>query len=125
MYYITIKGHFSSAHNLREYKGKCEDLHGHNWKVDVVLKGGKLDKTGMLVDFKEAKKWMNKVLGRLDHTYLNETPPFDQTNPTSENIAHYIFQEMKLKVKTYKNVPVAVHKIMVWENENSAATYEE
>lgn len=124
MYHIIIKGHFSSAHNLRGYKGKCEELHGHNWKVDITLAGTRLDKTGLLVDFREAKQWMNSVLDRLDHGYLNEKTPFDKINPTSENIARYIHDEMRRQAAAYKKTKVSVQRVRVWENDNAGAVYE-
>lgn len=124
MYYVTIRGGFSSAHNLRNYCGNCENLHGHNWKVDVTLKGELLDKDGMLVDFRVAKKWLKNVLGKLDHAYLNKAKPFIKTNPTSENIAAYIFSQIKGMAGKVKKAHIAVHQVRVWENENSAATYE-
>ena len=122
MYYITIKGGFSSAHNLRNYCGNCENLHGHNWRVEVTLKGKQLDKDGMLVDFREAKQWLKDVLSKLDHTYLNKTRPFDKINPTSENIAAHIFREIRKAAGKKKKI--LVHQVRVWESENSAATYE-
>jgi 6-pyruvoyltetrahydropterin/6-carboxytetrahydropterin synthase len=116
MYSIKIEANFSAAHNLRGYKGKCEDLHGHNWKVEAAVLKDKLDKTGMVLDFKCLKTKLEKVLDSLDHKYLNDDPYFKKVNPTSENIAKYIYDRLKaggLKVKS----------ITVWETENSAATY--
>ncbi len=117
MYRIKVEGHFSSAHNLRHYKGKCEELHGHNWKVEAVAACATLDKIGMLLDFKYLKMKLNKILEKLDHKYLNNIPYFKKHNPTSENIAKYIFDVLKPQVKYLKS-------ITVWETDNSCATYD-
>jgi 6-pyruvoyltetrahydropterin/6-carboxytetrahydropterin synthase len=112
-----VESEFSSAHNLRGYKGKCEELHGHNWKVEVVVAKPELDKTGMALDFKDLKKKMNNVLEKLDHKYLNKISYFKKVNPTSENIAKYIYDRLKQQISALKSVTV-------WENNRSAATYE-
>ena len=117
MYTIKVELSFSSAHNLREYKGKCESLHGHNWKVEAAASGVKLDKAGMLLDFKYLKSELSEILDKLDHTYLNGLAYFKKINPTSENIAKYIYGRLKLKVPEIKS-------ITVWENSTSCATYE-
>ena len=90
MFEVMVLGEFSSAHNLRGYKGKCEDLHGHNWKVELIAQNNALDATGMVVDFRELKAKLNNVLEELDHKYLNDIDYFKKVNPTSENIAKYI-----------------------------------
>ena len=118
MYKVRVEGVFSSAHNLRGYKGKCEALHGHNWKVEVVVSSEKLDKIGMLMDFKLLKEKLNTILEGLDHKYLNKQKPFDKINPTSENIARYIYDSLKLKIPNLSSVTV-------WENNTSSAIYEE
>ena len=118
MYKIKVEAHFSSAHNLRGYKGKCEELHGHNWKVEVMAEKEKLDNIGMVMDFKLLKKRLNTVLDKLDHKYLNRLPYFKKFNPTSENIAKFIFDNLKAKVP-------AVKSVTVWETGTSVATYEE
>jgi 6-pyruvoyltetrahydropterin/6-carboxytetrahydropterin synthase len=118
MYSIKVELVFSAAHNLREYKGKCEALHGHNWKIEAIAAGSKLDKTGMLLDFKYLKSQLSEVLAEFDHTYLNDLAYFKEVNPTSENIAKYIYGRLKAKVPEIKS-------ITVWENSASCATYEE
>ncbi len=118
MYKITVESTFSSAHNLRGYRGKCEALHGHNWKVEASVTKGALDKTGMVLDFKLLKKKLNKILDRLDHRYLNDLAYFKKVNPTSENIAEFIFKNLR------RSIP-AVSAVTVWENNTSYATYEE
>ena len=116
MYSIKVEASFSSAHNLRGYKGKCEELHGHNWKVEIIAADDKLDKSGMLLDFKYLKMKLNDVLEKLDHTHLNNIPHFKKFNPTSENIAKYIYDNLKTEIHKLKSVTV-------WESENSSATY--
>ncbi len=118
MYSVKVEGGFSSAHNLRGYKGKCEELHGHNWKVEITASKSGLDKIGFVLDFKYLKMKLNKVLEKLDHTYLNKIPYFKKANPTSENIAKYIYSRLK------PGIPV-LESVTVWENNTSSATYEE
>ena len=118
MFSVKVEGNFSSAHNLRGYKGKCEALHGHNWKIEAVVAKDGPDKAGMVLDFKYLKAQLNKILDKLDHKYLNNLPYFKKANPTSENIAKYIYDRLKVKVP-------AVKSVTVWENSVSSATYEE
>ncbi len=116
MYSIKVETNFSAAHNLRGYKGKCEQLHGHNWKVEAVVSKNKLDKTGMALDFRFLKDKLNAAIETLDHAYLNELPYFKKVNPTSENIAKYIYDRIRPGVPD-------IRSITVWESENSSATY--
>ncbi len=125
MFFVKVKTYFSSAHNLRNYKGSCEMLHGHNWVVEATFKGRRLDETGMLFDFRSARKWLYEVIEGLDHKYLNELPQFKDTNPTSENIARYIFVRLRDKLRKEQVLKVQVANITIWENERSAASYEE
>ncbi len=118
MFEVKVISNFSSAHRLRGYKGKCEELHGHNWKVKLIVTGEKLDKTGMVFDFQYLKTRLNKLLDKLDHKYLNNIAYFKKTNPTSENIAKYIYDNLKSTIAGLKSVTV-------WESENCSATYEE
>lgn len=118
MYKIKVEGHFSSAHNLRGYKGKCESLHGHNWKVEAAVTSAELDSCGMVMDFKALKQELEEQLSELDHKYLNESPCFSEVNPTSENIARYLYLALKKKVP-------GLSSVRVWESENSSATYYE
>jgi 6-pyruvoyltetrahydropterin/6-carboxytetrahydropterin synthase len=117
MYSVRVESTFSSAHNLRGYKGKCEELHGHNWKIEAVASKVKLDKAGMVLDFKYLKKELNKILDKLDHKYLNKIPYFKKVNPTSENIAEYIYCRLKPRVP-------GIRSVTVWENNASCATYD-
>ncbi|MBP7836240.1 MAG: 6-carboxytetrahydropterin synthase QueD [Candidatus Omnitrophica bacterium] len=116
MYKIKIEGDFSSAHNLRGYKGKCEELHGHNWRVEVAVAGSKLDKIGMVMDFKCLKEKLHAILERLDHKYLNNIAYFKKVNPTSENIAKYIYDNLKNRIPS-------LYSVTVWESDKASATY--
>lgn len=120
MYYVSAIQHFSAAHSLRGYQGKCENLHGHNYKVEVELKGLELTKAGMVVDFTDLRTALDKVLSRLDHKHLNDIKPFDKINPTAENIAKLIYEEMLLKFSSKK---IKVYHVVVWESEGCKATY--
>jgi 6-pyruvoyltetrahydropterin/6-carboxytetrahydropterin synthase len=116
VYKIKVEATFSAAHNLRGYKGKCEELHGHNWKVEISAASRKLDKIGMVMDFKCLKEKLNALLDRFDHKYLNDVLYFKRVNPTSENIAKYIFDNLK------KEIP-ALDSVTVWESDKACATY--
>ena len=118
MFEIKVRSDFSAAHNLRNYEGKCERLHGHNWIVEAVFRYEKLDKNGLAVDFKIAKAALKDTVESLDHSYLNELGPFKKTNPTSENIAKFLYGGMKKKMKS-------IYSVAVWENEKSCAVYYE
>lgn len=112
---------FSAAHSLRGYRGRCENLHGHNWKVRVHVKARELNPLGMVMDFGEIEEALNAILAKLDHQNLNETSPFVTTNPTSENIAKYIFREASKIIDTDN---LRVDRVMIWEKDNSCAVYE-
>jgi len=120
MYELTVKSTFSAAHSLRDYEGPCSRLHGHNWVVEVVVGGSELHPNGMLVDFGDVKKAASDVLSHLDHQNLNEVPPFDQTNPTSENLARWIYEQVGKRVNTGG---LKVTRVSVREAETSCATY--
>ncbi|MEW6355629.1 MAG: 6-carboxytetrahydropterin synthase QueD [Planctomycetota bacterium] len=119
MYELTVESEFAAAHNLREYDGKCENLHGHNWKVQVILAAEKLDRLGMVMDFRDAKRIVADVLDEYDHHYLNELEDFKEHNPTTENIARILQQ--KLAGQMPQGVTVA--KVTVWESERCGASY--
>lgn len=121
-YILEVEDFFSSAHNLRDYEGKCENLHGHNWKVRVYVSGEKLDNSGMLLDFKILKRELRRIIDYLDHRYLNEVEPFDRINPSSENIAKFIFEKLQEALSQYN---VAVERVTVYESEGTGASYEE
>jgi len=118
MYEIKVRSNFSAAHNLREYHGKCENLHGHNWNIEAIFAYRSLSKSGMAVDFKEAKSLLESVLEKFDHSYLNEIEAFEKLNPTSENMAKLIYDRIKKNNR-------CIASVSVWENENSCATYKE
>lgn len=120
MFELNIRKEFSAAHRLREYQGQCEALHGHNWKVEIFVSSAKLNKTGLVADFRDLKQCLNEVLEELDHAYLNELPHFRKHNPTSESIAKYIFDKLKSKVAKLK---VRLSKVTVWESDNANASY--
>jgi 6-pyruvoyltetrahydropterin/6-carboxytetrahydropterin synthase len=118
MYQITVEQHFDAAHALRGYQGKCENLHGHSFKVVARIKASKLNEIGLAYDFREFKASLNEVLERFDHTNLNEIAPFNNINPSSENIAATIFHELQPKIKG-----VSLVSVEVWESPTSAAEY--
>jgi 6-pyruvoyltetrahydropterin/6-carboxytetrahydropterin synthase len=123
MYRIGVWDHFSSAHYLRNYQGKCEHIHGHNWKVEVVLEGNSLDKAGMLLDFGILKKHLKEIMEILDHKCLNDDIEFfRELSPSSENIARFIFQELKKKLE---NENIKVFEVKVFESESSYAIFRE
>jgi len=122
MYKLKVTTHFSAAHFIRNYKGKCESLHGHNWKVEVVVSRPDLDSLGMAIDFSELKKITKDVLEKLDHKNLNDLEHFKQHNPSSEEIAGYIFRELKPKILE-KNCQL--EQVRVWETDTSCAIYKE
>jgi 6-pyruvoyltetrahydropterin/6-carboxytetrahydropterin synthase len=120
MYEVKIKTDFSAAHNLREVGGKCESLHGHNFTVEVVVESEMLDEGGMVIDFRLLKSKTKEVLDALDHKYLNEHPFFRRINPSSENLATFIFDELSRQIDRGSR---RVNRVSVWESETSRATY--
>lgn len=120
MYELKVITQFAAAHQLRNYTGKCERLHGHNWKVEVILRGEKLNNTGLLIDFKEVKEATDRILEELDHSFLNELPQFKDQNPSSENIAVYIFENLSSKLN---NNQIKVSKVTAWESDSASASY--
>lgn len=120
MYELKIEDSFAAAHNLRGYKGQCEELHGHNWKVEVVVRADRLDATGLAIDFQELKRATDDVLKGLDHTYLNDLPAFRENNPSSENIARYIFEELARHIE---REGLWMHRVTAWESERACASY--
>lgn len=118
MFELKIKGEFSSAHFLRQYEGKCKNLHGHNWKVEIVVCKEGLDSIGMVADFGLLKAKMNEVLDVLDHKCLNDLDHFQEVNTTSENIAKYIYEEYCRIIG-----PIQVKSVSVWESDSSCVKY--
>jgi 6-pyruvoyltetrahydropterin/6-carboxytetrahydropterin synthase len=122
MFEVTVEQTFAAGHALRNYKGKCENVHGHNFRVQVVIEGDRLDDTGLLVDFIDVKQTMRGIIDRLDHVFLNDIAPFDIKNPSAENIAEYFHQEMTRGLNGAP-VPIRVREVKVWETEIQSATY--
>ena len=120
MYKITVEEHFDAAHFLRGYQGKCEALHGHRFTVVVSLSASGLDELGMAYDFTELKKHLRKILARLDHICLNDLEPFDRINPSSENIATVIYNEL---APALEGAPASLASVEVWESPRSRAAY--
>jgi 6-pyruvoyltetrahydropterin/6-carboxytetrahydropterin synthase len=122
MFEVSVEQTFAAGHALRNYKGACENVHGHNFKIQVTIEGQELDQTGMLVDFLDVKQSMRDVIARLDHKFLNDVPPFDVKNPSAENIAEYFYEELTSGLVS-NPVPVRVREVKVWETEIQSATY--
>ncbi|MFC1915643.1 6-carboxytetrahydropterin synthase QueD [Chloroflexota bacterium] len=120
MYEISTESHFDAAHFLRGYQGKCEALHGHRFQVVAKVIAAKLDNIGIAYDFSELKQHLNDILSRFDHTCLNDVPPFDNLNPSSENIATTIYNELKKKLT---GAPISISSIEVWESPQTWVTY--
>lgn len=120
MYEITVLSHFSGAHRLRYLHGKCEDLHGHNWKVEVSVVSNRIGKEGVVIDFGLLKQKVEKIMKTLDHTYLNDLPYFSGIEPSSENIAKYIFDRLKIELR---GIHATLNKVTAWESETAFATY--
>jgi 6-pyruvoyltetrahydropterin/6-carboxytetrahydropterin synthase len=119
---VMIERNFSSAHQLRGYKGKCENLHGHNYRVEIYARGSELDNIGLLVDFGELKEAADEVVAYLDHRNINELPPFDEElNPSAENLARYILERVASRVGDER---VSVYKVRCFETPTSVATYQ-
>jgi len=114
---------FSAAHHLREYRGKCENMHGHNWKVRLEVTRDSLTSEGFVCDFTLLKKVLKDILDRLDHRDINVTPPFDTINPTAENLSLYIFAEADRELKIVDS-ELSVLRVSVWESEKSCAVVE-
>jgi len=120
MYEISVEKHFDAAHFLRGYQGKCEALHGHSFQVVVKVKSSGVDDIGITYDFAELKQHLADILSRFDHTCLNDVPPFNTINPSSENIASTIYNELQTKLA---RAPVSISCVEVWESPQSGAAY--
>ncbi len=119
MFHLIVHDYFSSAHQLKGYKGKCEAVHGHNWKVEVTVQGSVLNDIGLLMDFSDLKKLLKKTIDPLDHVMLNEVDGFRDNNPSSEMIARYIYE----KIKGGLPEGITIASVIVWESENARALY--
>jgi 6-pyruvoyltetrahydropterin/6-carboxytetrahydropterin synthase len=123
MFEVTVEAGFSSGHYLRNYRGKCENPHGHNYKVRVTLCGKELDAAGLLLDFKLLKQVMRPVIDRIDHQMLNELKPFTELNPSAENIAKFFYDETNEQLAEMTAGRVRVKDCTIWETDTTTATY--
>ena len=120
MYELKVVTHFAAAHQLTMVGEKCENLHGHNWKIEVYVTGEKLDQAGILIDFGVIKKQVAQIISMLDHKYLNDLMPFQNNQPSSENIACFVAQQLQ---KRFDDSDVRISRVTAWESDNAAATY--
>ena len=120
MYEISVEKHFDAAHFLRGYKGKCEALHGHRFRVVAKVRAAGLDDIGLAYDFAELKRHLDEILARFDHTCINDVPPFDKINASSENVAATIYDELRHKLK---GAPVSLSTVEVWESPVTGVAY--
>lgn len=126
LWQLTVRGDFSSAHALRHYQGKCENMHGHNYAVEMSVEGETLtEDTELVVDFSVLKAMLRRQLTRLDHCDLNATPPFDRFNPSSENLARYLWQQLAPQIRGLSGSPIRLHSVTVSEKSTQSATYRE
>ncbi|HVX67289.1 MAG TPA: 6-carboxytetrahydropterin synthase QueD [Bryobacteraceae bacterium] len=123
MFEVSVEETFAAGHALRNYHGKCENVHGHNYRVRVVLEGAELDHAGLLVDFTEIKRVLRAIIEKLDHQFLNDVAPFDKLNPSAENMARYFYQEISGNLAVEREHPVRVAEVKIWETDTATATY--
>ncbi len=122
MFEITVEDTFAAGHALRGYRGKCENVHGHNYKVRVTLAGERLE-NGLLFDFKDLKGVLNEIIDRLDHMFLNDVEPFRELNPSAENMAKYFYDETAARLRQATQGRVKVKQVRIWETDTTTATY--
>jgi len=120
MFEVSVQETFSAGHSLRNYHGKCENVHGHNYRVQVTLAGEELNATGLLVDFAEVKRLIRAVVARLDHQFLNDLAPFDAINPSAENISRYFYEQISGGIN---GAGPQVREVKIWETDITSATY--
>jgi 6-pyruvoyltetrahydropterin/6-carboxytetrahydropterin synthase len=120
MFEVSVEQSFAAGHALRNYHGKCENVHGHNYKVRITVAGERLDETGLLVDFIELKRLMEAAIEYLDHRFINDLPPFDEINPSAENIAKYFYNRVSRGID---GNGVKISEVKVWETDTSSAVY--
>ena len=123
MFEVTVEDTFAAGHALRGYKGKCENPHGHNYRIRVRLAGDRLDEIGLLYDFKDLKAVMTDIIDRLDHQFLNDIEPFKSVNPSAENMAKYFYDQTNSGLHSATNGRVRVKDVTVWETDTTTATY--
>ncbi len=120
MFEVSVEYSFAAGHALRGYKGKCENVHGHNYRVKVVVAGDKLNSIGLLVDFTDLRAALKELAESFDHRFLNDLEPFNQVNPSAENLAYYLGSELDRKIQDHD---VRVRSVTVWETDTTSATY--
>ena len=124
MFEVTVEQTFAAGHALRQYKGKCENVHGHNYRVQITVRGERLNSIGLLVDFVELKRQIRDVVDFFDHQFINDLPPFDDLNPSAENIAWYFYEKVSKGLASVPwDVPVEIAEVRLWETDTSIAVY--
>lgn len=126
MYILTIEDYISAAHQLKGYKGKCENIHGHNWKVELSVCGEKLNEIGLLIDFHDLKDILKKVISQFDHKNLNDTEAFAHQNPSSELLSKIIYEKAGELLKKYSelnNTDISIYSVTVWESATCRSTF--
>jgi len=121
MFEVTVEQTFAAGHALRNYRGACENVHGHNYRVRVTVEGEQLDATGLLVDFLDINQLISGAVGYLDHRFINDLPPFDEINPSAENMAKYFYDRLSAGLKN--EAPVRISEVRVWETDTTSAVY--
>jgi 6-pyruvoyltetrahydropterin/6-carboxytetrahydropterin synthase len=121
MFEVSVEQTFAAGHALRNYRGKCENVHGHNYRVRITIAGERLNSIGLLVDLLEVKRLMGEVIEYLDHRFINDLPPFDALNPSAENIAKYFHDRVGAELRS--DPPVRISEVRVWETDTSIAAY--
>ena len=127
MFEVTVEQTFAAGHSLREYKGKCENVHGHNYRVQVTVEGERLNGIGLLVDFVDLKRAVRQVIEKLDHQFINDVEPFTTVNPSAENLSKYFYDEvarlLNIEASRFNDAPVRIAQIKIWETDTSIAVY--
>ncbi len=119
MFEVSVEETFAAGHSLRNYRGKCENVHGHNYRVQIVVEGEDLNSIGLLVDFADVKRAVRAIVARLDHQFINDIPPFDALNPSAENMARYFYDEVSGALPPGPRV----REVKIWETDITSATY--
>ena len=124
MFEVTVEETFAAGHALRNYHGKCENVHGHNYKIRAKLEGEQLDEAGLLVDFNDVKRVLNEIIDRVDHKFLNDVAPFDTLNPSAENMARWFYEEMEKSLAAAPaKTDARLAEVRIWETDTSIAAY--
>jgi 6-pyruvoyltetrahydropterin/6-carboxytetrahydropterin synthase len=124
MFEVSVEQTFAAGHSLREYKGKCENVHGHNYRVRISVTGPEVNRIGLIVDFVDLKKQVRAIVDRLDHQFINDLEPFTVLNPSAENLAKYFYDELMKNFPGHNGTaPVEISEVKIWETDTSTATY--